>query len=81
MADVRVQTPGPGQKNPEIVRNGRFPLQQVFERGKPALAGMRSLDRLVAQLHLIAEQDEVMRAGAMATRFATETWPASSTNR
>src|ERR1039458_7861878 len=60
-ADVGVEPPGSWQENPEVVRHRELPLEQVFQGGQAAIAGVRPLDRL-AQLHLIAQQYDVLGA-------------------
>jgi len=57
-----VHAPGGVEKHAAVVGDGGPPLKQIIEDRLAGVAGVHTLDRLL-QLHLIAEQHDVARAG------------------
>ena len=62
-AHVGAHAPRGGQEDAAVGRHGREPVQQVLQRRLARAPGVRALDRL-AQLHLVAQQHDVLRARA-----------------
>jgi hypothetical protein len=61
-ADIVVHAPGGAEEHPAVRWDGRLPHEQVIERRLPGMVRVNALNRLL-QLHLVAEEDDVLRAG------------------
>ena len=79
-AHVRVQAEGALEEEAAVGRDRRLPVEQVLEHRRPGAVRVRALEHL-PELLRIADEDDVPRAGRHREASASETWPASSTNR
>ena len=68
------------EEDTSFARDGRSAVEEMFERREPGSARMAALERL-RKLHLVADQDHVLRAHAHCDLLASDTCPASSMNK